>query len=100
MRRRKNKKFRILFLSLLIILGVYFGNIFIGQFKQGLALKAQKQQELQKIEELNKEIAVLEDQYNRRESMEFVEQVARERLGMIKANEKIVEDEENSAAEK
>lgn len=97
-RNRKQKRFRFLFLSVLIILGVYFGNIFLEQTQQSIALKEQKQEELDKINDLNKEIAVLEDQYKRRESMEFVEQVARERLGMIKANEKIIEDEGKTPA--
>lgn len=98
-RKRKNKRVRVLFLAVLLILGVYFGKIFVGQIRQGIEIEAKKQEELQLISDLNKEIAVLEDQYNRRESMEFAEQVARERFGMIKTNEKIVEDKSSTKSE-
>lgn len=98
-RKRKNRRARVLFLAVLLILGVYFGKIFIGQIRQGMEIEAKKQEELQLISDLNEDIAVLEDQYNRRESMEFAEQVARERFGMIKTNEKIVEDKGSSKSE-
>ena len=47
-------------------------------------------------EMLNKEIEDLQEQYENIDTPEYIEKVARERLGMIKPNEYIVKKQENN----
>lgn len=92
-KKRRKKPFRFLFISILLLLGIYFGTTFIGQIYKSVQIAELKQAEKDKIALLNEEALALREQYSRRESMEFVEQIARDRLGMVKPNEQIVIDE-------
>ena len=81
----------ILFISILFI--IYFLHLLYNQNKVKADLEKDINTYTQEIDELNADIKILEKDYERKDSLEYIEKIAREKLGMVKANELVVIDE-------
>lgn len=89
-RRKKVKIGRIIFLGIL----VYIMVILINQNRMIRELELKKLTLQKDIETLEYEIEELEAEIEKSDSLEFVEKVAREELGMVKPREIIVIDKD------
>ncbi len=87
----KGKK-SIIGLVIIIVCGLYFGRIFIGQQKQLDILYAKTAEIDLKIEKEKKLNMELEEEKKVVLTEEYIEKIAREKLGMIKDGEKIFVD--------
>lgn len=85
-RKRKNKGIRLIHLVLIFLL-VYVAVVFTHQNKLNKDLNAKKSKNLAEIEALENEIADLNEEINLSGTLQFVEKVAREELGMVKPRE-------------
>lgn len=88
---KKNKKSRFGFVVLLVIF-VYFAYIFAGQqetlFKKGAELD-RINEKINEEEKENEKLAREQEQIN---SDEYIEKIAREKLGMVKKGERVYYD--------
>ena len=79
---------------LLGILGIYVVSIFISQQETLNSYKAEVKSYDEKIAEAKEEQASLQDMKNNVDSNEYIEQIAREKLGMYLPNERVYIDAE------
>ena len=79
---------------LLGILGIYVVSIFISQQETLNSYKAEVKSYDEKIAEAKEEQASLQDMKNNVDSNEYIEKIAREKLGMYLPNEKVYIDAE------
>lgn len=79
---------------LLGILGIYVVSIFISQQETLNSYKAEVKSYDEKIAEAKEEQASLQDMKNNVDSNEYIEEIAREKLGMYLPNEKVYIDAE------
>ncbi|MDO5754622.1 MAG: septum formation initiator family protein [Tissierellia bacterium] len=99
MNRNYRKKMRqalfirrfLLIVSLLLMM--YFFHLLYNQNKVKADLEKDIITYSKEIDELNATIKILEKDHKRKDSLEYIEKIAREKLGMVKANELIVIDE-------
>lgn len=91
-KKRKKKKFSKLKIILLGIL-IYIMAIMINQNRMMSDLESKKALLTNDIHILENEIEDMNDELDNSDSLEFVEKVAREKLGMVKPREIIVIDE-------
>ncbi|NLC04738.1 MAG: septum formation initiator family protein [Tissierellia bacterium] len=91
----KKKKKRRLKLGRLLLIGlaIYISAIFIHQNKLINTLEAKKQKTEMEIKELEDDIRDLTKELESSHTLEFVEKVARDDLGMVKPREIIYIDE-------
>lgn len=88
--RKKKKNNSIIFLVIVLI--VYFSYNFINQIITYKNLNSEKLNYEAQIEELDAEIKDLQEDYEKRDSLDFAEKIARDKLGMIKSKEIVVID--------
>lgn len=94
--KRKNKnKFSTIIVLALIFISVTFTVKLVEQNRTLNQLKNEKASYEKQMSSLNEEIEELKKDYEKKDSMEFVEKIAREKLGMIKSQELIVIDKED-----
>lgn len=94
-RRRQNKRFLLTIVSVLV-LAFGFLSIYNQNYqKQMASLDKDIASTQAKKDELDKEIKSLKDDYKNRNTDEFKEKIARERLNMVKKSEVVYEDENN-----
>ncbi|NMB10415.1 MAG: septum formation initiator family protein [Tissierellia bacterium] len=94
--KRKNKnKFSTIIVLALIFISVTFTVKLVEQNRALNQLKNEKASYEKQMSSLNEEIEELKKDYEKKDSMEFVEKIAREKLGMIKSQELIVIDKED-----
>lgn len=92
MKRKKRKRgFRLRYFIILLIV-FYLSKTLISQSIYMKELKETKLKEEQEIVELEKEIEQLQEQIDKRGSLEFIEKVAREELNLVKPREMIYID--------
>lgn len=94
LKRKKNKWFFYFVMALVVISSLYFTKVFINQWETNKKLNFEIDQLVEEKSKLKDEITDLESTYEERESLEFVEKTAREKLGMIKAREYIVKEKD------
>ncbi|NLY86553.1 MAG: septum formation initiator family protein [Tissierellia bacterium] len=90
-KRRRKKKLR-LGRTLIILLILYVGFILLNQRKLMNELNSKKEKIQLEIETLKAEIDALNEEIENSHSLQFVEKVAREELGMVKPREIIYID--------
>lgn len=90
--RKKKKRMRMIPVLLILLLGVYLVHAYVDQTKRIAALRKEKAELAGAQVELENEIRSLEYDYENRDSFEFIEKVAREKLGMVKSNEEVYVD--------
>lgn len=92
MARKKVKRIKIH--RILFIFGViYLAWIYIGQIGLRKDLEAKKKAYEMEIVDLKDDIKSLEEEIDNSDSLQFIEKIAREELGMVKPREIIVIDE-------
>lgn len=91
-KQKNNRKFLNFIIVLVILSSVYFTTTFVKQSIESRRINAQLDSLLKKEEDLNKEIKDLKETYDNADSMDFVERIAREKLGMIKSKEYIIKE--------
>lgn len=91
MKKKKRKKIKLIhvFLSLLFI---YVAIIYYNQNMMLKELEVKKEQNLVEINKLKDEIQDLNTQIESSDSLEFIERIARDDLGMVKPREIIYID--------
>ncbi len=91
---KKNKPFPLIF-AILILFSVTYGAFNISN---NISLRNEKLSEIskkqEKINELKKDISELESEISNSDSVEFIEKVAREDLGMVKPREVVYVDKD------
>ncbi len=92
MKSRKRKKGFRLKHFILLLLAFYLGKTLISQSILMKELSERKLKEEQEITKLEKEIKELQEQIEKKDSLEFVEKVAREELKLVKPREIIYID--------
>lgn len=95
MKRKKRRRFRLVHLIGIFLL-LYVFTIYMNQHKLMKNLQSQKTQYINEVKELENEIMELEKEIENSDSLEFVEKVAREELGMVKPKEIIYIDKNNN----
>lgn len=90
-KRRRKKKLRV-GRTLIILLILYVGFILLNQRKLMNELNSKKEKIQLEIETLKAEIDALNEEIENSHSLQFVEKVAREELGMVKPREIIYID--------
>ncbi len=94
-KRKKRKKIKMYhFIILFFVLYISLIAINQNKLKKGLNVKESKVKE--DISLLEEEIEELDNEISKKGSMEFLENVAREELGMVKPNEIIYIDKDKS----
>ncbi len=96
MKTRKPRRRRRIKLRYLLIIGllIYISSIFINQKKLMNKMRLKKAALEVEIDALEEEIGELENDLENSDSLEFVEKVARDELGMVKPREIIYIDKE------
>lgn len=90
---KKRKKKRLgLFHYVIFFLFIYITVVFWKQESLLNELEAKREENLLEVEELEKEIENLEKEIENSDTLQFVEKVAREELGMVKPREIIYVD--------
>lgn len=94
MAKKKNKKRRKLKLSHIIVFSIliYIGLIFGNQKKLRLELETKKNKVQSEVDSLEKEIAELNEEIENSDTLQFVEKIARDELGLVKPREIIYID--------
>lgn len=92
MKKKKRKKKIKLIHIVLLFLFIYVGIIYYNQHKLLNELEAKRVERLSEVEKLKSEIEGLHYQIENSDSLEFVERIAREDLGMVKPREIIYID--------
>lgn len=90
--RQKKKRMRMIPVLLILLLGVYLVHAYVDQTKRIASLRKEKAELAGAQVDLENEIKSLEYDYENRDSFEFIEKVAREKLGMVKSNEEVYVD--------
>lgn len=80
----KKKKFNRVFLIVILFFLIIFSRIIISQTIKLRELKGQLSQKMKENEDIKKEIDELKYDIQNKDSLEFIEKVARNKLGMIK----------------
>lgn len=93
-RKKKKRTFKLRNIILLILV-LYIGKTLIGQRTLMKDLKTKKLKEEQEISQIKEELDQLEEEVKTKDSLEFVEKVARQDLGMVKPREIIYIDKNN-----
>lgn len=91
MRKRKKRRFRLVHLMTLFII-VYLVATFWNQRKLMNQLQTKEENNILSNNQLEKEIKELEKQIEESQTLQFVERVARDELGMVKPREIMVID--------
>lgn len=93
MKRKKNKKSRIRFRYVIILfISIYLISIAINQNKLKRELSKKEEEVEIEIHNLQEEIGELNQELEKKGTLEFLENTAREELGMVKPNEIIYID--------
>ncbi|NLY77900.1 MAG: septum formation initiator family protein [Tissierellia bacterium] len=87
MKRKKRRKGIQLKHFILLLIAFYLGKTLISQSMQMKELEERRMKEEQEVIKLEKEIEVLEEEIEKRDSLEFLEKVAREELKLVKPRE-------------
>ncbi|WP_300408965.1 septum formation initiator family protein [Lagierella sp.] len=90
-RRPKKKKINFIFIAFILTL-IYFSYALVRQGVRISSYEGELNTYIARRDELVDEISTLQEDYKNRESLEFAEKVAREKLGMIKAKEYLVKE--------
>lgn len=90
-KKRQKKKIKLIHI-LLPSLCIYVAIIYYNQNKMLEELRFKKEQNIAEVNQLNDEIEDLTYQIQNSNSLEFIERIAREDLGMVKAREIIYID--------
>lgn len=93
-RGAKNKRFLVTAASLLLVSSLGFAYLNSSMNKENDEMKKDIVSSQKKLEDIKGEIEVLKDDYEMRNTDEFKEKIAKERLGMVKKGE--ASSEENS----
>ena len=95
--KKKNKKRKLRLFHLIIgFLFIYVSLIFMNQRKLMKELETKKLQNLSVVKELEKDIKRLTNEIKNSDSLDFVEKIARDELGMVKPREIIYVDKNKS----
>lgn len=90
-KKRKKRKFKLIHMVILFIF-LYVGLIFWNQRNLMKNLEARRQEVLGEVQTLEKEIEELNKEIENSGTLQFVEKVARDDLGMVKPREIIYID--------
>lgn len=89
----KRRRFRLRLVHLLLLFAlIYVSSTLISQNKLMNNLNAKKDKIQSEVDNLEKDIAQLNEEIENSDSLEFVEKIAREELGMVKPREIIYID--------
>ena len=91
-RRESNRRFFFFILILISLSSIYFSYTFIGQRISLNNSNKELDSLILEREILNKEIEDLREQFDNKDTPEYIEKIARDKLGMIKPNEYIVKE--------
>lgn len=91
MKKKRKKKIKLIHIVLLFLF-IYVSLIYYNQYKLLDELEAKREEKLSEVENLKSEIEELHYQIENSDSLEFVERIAREDLGMVKPREIIYID--------
>jgi cell division protein FtsL len=94
-KKKKNKGFRLIHLVIIALL-VYVAIVYNHQRNLMKDLNTKKSENLAKLEQLEKDIDALNKEIEKSGTLEFVEKVARDELGMVKPREIIYIDKNKS----
>lgn len=89
-RKESNKRFFGFIIILIIISSLYFTSTFIKQIGDYNRLNNELNDLVSEKDSLENEISELKNTYKEVDTPEFVEKMAREKLGMVKSDEYIV----------
>ena len=92
-RKRKKRRLKLIHLMTLFII-VYIGTTFWSQRKLMKELRGKEESNILSNNQLEKEIEELEKQIGESQTLQFVERVARDELGMVKPREIMVIDKD------
>ncbi len=90
-KKKKRKKFKLIH-GIFLFVFLYITLIYYNQHKLLKELEAKRDKNILEVEKINTEIRELEAQIENSDSLEFVEKIAREELGMVKPREIIYID--------
>ena len=90
--RKKRKRLRMIPVLLILLLSAYLVHAYVDQTKRIAELRKEKAELAGAQVDLENEVKSLEYDYENRDSFEFIEKVAREKLGMVKSNEEVYVD--------
>lgn len=90
--RKKRRRLRMIPVLLILLLGAYLVHAYVDQTKRIAELRKEKAELAGAQVDLENEVKSLEYDYENRDSFEFIEKVAREKLGMVKSNEEVYVD--------
>lgn len=93
-RKAKNKRFLLTAASLLVVSGLGFAYLNSSMNKENADMNKDIISSQKKLEDIKTEIEGLKEDYEMRNTDEFKEKVAKEKLGMVKKGEEV--SEENS----
>lgn len=93
-RKSKNKRFLLTAGSLLVVSGLGFAYLNSSMNKENAEMNKDIISSQKKLEDIKTEIETLKEDYEMRNTDEFKEKVAKEKLGMVKKGEEV--SEENS----
>ena len=95
-RKVKNNRRFVNFIVIVVLISmIYFTFTLVRTRIEYKRINAQLDELIAEKKSLEVELESLKESYENRESLEFAEEVAREKLGMLKAKEYIVKDKEN-----
>lgn len=92
-KRRKKKRFQLIHLMTLFII-IYLVGTFWNQKKLMKGLQTKEEDNILANDQLEREVKELEEQIKDSQTLQFVERVAREELGMVKPREIMVIDKD------
>lgn len=90
--RKKRRRLRMIPFVLILLLCTYLVHAYVDQTRRIAKLRKEKAELVGAQVDLENEIKSLELDFKNRDSLEFIEKVAREKLGMVKANEEVYVD--------
>ena len=94
-RRKQNQKFLLTIFAVLLVAGLSYYASGVKANKEMASLDKEIYSSVKKKESLQAEIKELKDDYEKRNTDEFKEKIARDRLDMVKKSEVVYEDDNN-----
>lgn len=93
-RKKKNPIFQWMILLGFVVFIIYLGSTFVEQHFMLKNLNGEIEKKEQEIQALQSEIKTLNDDLSQVNTVEFIEKLAREKLGMVKPREIIYKDKD------
>ncbi len=94
-RRKQNQRFLLTIFAVLLVAGLSYYAYGVKVNRETASLDKEIHSSVKKKESLQAEIKELKDDYEKRNTDEFKEKIARDRLDMVKKSEVVYEDDNN-----